>query len=108
MKLKVNTVLRDIAGEALKVGTPEKSEDMTLAHILIQIALQAPPPGSKGYTPEEQVQRYHLALDSHKAKEVEPHEIEVNVKVAAQLREDIARSYGPIVAGQVLPMLDGK
>ena len=105
MKLLVNTVLTDIAGEPLKLGTPEKPENMTLSHVLVQIALQAPPPGGKPYTPEEQIQRYHLALDAHKARETAPYEIQIAAKVVEQLREDISRSYGPIVAGQVLLLL---
>ena len=86
MKLDVNMVMKDITGQALRIkNVSGEEEEMTLGHVLVQMALQAPGP-NKSYTPEEQVARYHLALDTQQARAQTPSEIEIGLKVAAWLR----------------------
>ncbi len=99
MKINIKLVLCDLDNVALK---DETGKPLTLGHVLNVCALSAPSIGQT-YTQDIQVKRYQLAISLSKEDEVD-----IDAATAAILKEDVARLYGPIVAGQVLPMLDGR
>ena len=109
MKLNVNTPICDVTGKQLQHPVDGGgTEPMTLAHVIIQMSLKAPAQGpqSKPYTPQEQVQRFNTAFDAEKARKLDPPELEIGSKIAAQLIDDVSNSYGPIVAGQIIPWFE--
>jgi hypothetical protein len=114
MQLDVNTPINNLDGEPLKIGSvtdkdadkETKEETLTLGHILINAALT--PSSNKTYSGEEHVTRFQLALTAQKARTAKPSTIEVSAEAAAFIKGDISRVYAPLIAGQVLPMLDGK
>lgn len=120
MKLNVLTVLTGVEGHPLPItdqqGRPVLDAEtkapinMVLADVLINAVMSPPAPG-KSYTPSQQIERYDLGIATHKARascSAETADIEVSSAMAAALKDDICRMYAPVVAGQVLPMLDGK
>jgi hypothetical protein len=112
MKLNVMTPICDLEGKPLKTNHRDaedktQSVDMVLADVLIQVSLMSAAP-NKPYTPKQQIMRYNLALDAHKARSIEGHIIKISAEVAAEIKDGISLMYTPIVAGQVLPMLDGQ
>lgn len=123
MKLDVTTPLLAIDGTPIwskppvfkenpkKLNEPEMVTEgvpMILADVLINCALEPPPQGAKPYTREQHVARYEMALGAEKAKKLDPPVIEINSTTAAWIIADVERLYRTIVAGQVIPMLDGK
>lgn len=114
MKLNVLTVLNDITGKPIMApATPgQEAEPMVLADVLVN-AVMAPPAPGQSYTSAQQIERYDLGIAVHKARTSETgieddNEVEVSSDMASALKNDIGRLYAPVVAGQVLPMLDGR
>lgn len=112
MKLNVLTVLNDITGKPIMApATPgQEAEPMVLADVLVN-AVMAPPAPGHSYTSAQQIERYDLGIAVHKARIAERGdsiEVEISSQMATSLKDDIGRLYAPVVAGQVLPMLDGK
>jgi hypothetical protein len=106
MKLNVKKILIDLNGDALGGDSP-----MSLADVLTTALLSAPHPQGSVYPADQTVKRYDLALAINTARKAimfDQAEVEITADIAALLKADINRLYGPIVAGQVLPMLDGK
>ena len=114
MKIDVRTVMRHPNGKPLK-ATPDELDDkgnvvkegepMTVANVLVHVALQPSPP-NKVYTSREQIMRYCLALDAFKASENnDDPEMYVNYKAVALVEDDLNRIYSSVVAGQLLLLL---
>lgn len=104
MKINVLTEIKDLRGEALKDGDTA----ITMGSVLVGAYLAAPAnPAMQPYSPDEQVKRYQGALAVENAKGSDG-EVEIVAEIATKLKSDISRLYGPIVAGQALPLLDGK
>lgn len=111
MKINVRTIFKDMKGNDILSqlqgnGAPIP---LTFAEVLQQTLLaQAHPPGST-YTPDQSVKRYLLATEIEKATSPDSSgEIEIDASMASTLQNDIPRHWGPIVAGQIVPALDGK
>ena len=121
MKLNVDMTLTDFTGKPLPSNnqpappppgstpptTPEPPAPMLLAEVLTTVLMMAPAPG-QSYTPDQQVKRYNLAFAIHKAKSEAPYEVEITAEEALMIKADLARAFAPIVAGRVIPLLDGK
>ena len=107
MKVNVNTVLKDYAGNPLKTGSAENAEEITIGKLLLQVASVNPPPG-KTYPPNDQVMRWYLGATAWSAQETPPHEMHLSKKTVGIIAEDISRLWGPMVAGQFLSMLGMK
>ena len=114
MKINIRTMIKDLKGENISNGgtgpaPPAGWPPLTYGDVFQQVLLSASYPQGSSYTPEQSVARYVLAIAVEKAKSPDQDgEIEVSAEMAAILKVDVARSYGPIVAGQILPALDGK
>lgn len=114
IKLDVNTPLTNYDETPLKLGSiidresplDKKEEPLLLGHILINAALS--PSGNKTYSGEEHITRFQLAFHTYKAFKATPSTIDLSAEAAAFIKDDIRRIYAPLIAGQVLPMLDGK
>lgn len=108
MQIDVNATINDFDGNPfpLNPNEPDKAP-MRLADVLTT-ALMAPahPPGSS-YPAAQAIKRYDMALAVHRSR-VSGITIDIDAEMAALLKNDIARLYGPMVVGQVLPILDGK
>lgn len=116
MQIDVSTVLKGIDGEPLPLEQQNPAlppdpdaKKMTLGDILAFVLL-APPAHGKTYSQHQQVARYDLAITIHKARTLAEFGavVEIDATMAADLKSDIARMYAPIIAGQVLPILDGR
>lgn len=115
MKLDVSTLITNLKGEPLKLANPDPdkegnrvdSPDLTLADVLINAALT--PNQQKTYKESEHVARYQLAINTENARSSGKSPIiEISAETAAFIKEDIGRLYPSLVAGQVMPLLDGK
>lgn len=116
MRINVTQVLNDLEGQPLISNpqeTPDKHKPWTVGTIMINCALGAPAQ-NQSYTPEQQIERYQLALEvqnllSARRDGLEDDQfINVTAEMAARLKLDVARSFAPIVGGQVLPLFDGR
>lgn len=112
MKIDVAKTLNDIDGVAIPRmdvnNIPIAGTAMTVGDVLINAALCAPyPPGSERPA-QQSCDRYALALNVRKGKDFPVYDVEIDAAMAASLKTDINRLYGPLVSGQILPMLDGK
>jgi hypothetical protein len=120
VKLDVNAPMTALNGVQLK-NTPDEvdaegkvvkeGEKLFLADVLIAAALTANRNPNKPYKPQQQVVRYALALDTHKAREAHDRGngtgiIEISPRVIRLIEDDISHIFSTIVAGQVL-MLAG-
>lgn len=109
MKIK-NKVLTGLDGEALRVqnnpGIPPSADapELTVAKVLINAALT--PAQNKPYTAPQNVDRYGVALQLNKLPVDD--EIEISVDLIAELKGDVIRLYGPLVAGQMVGILNGE
>jgi hypothetical protein len=97
----VNTALVDMTGNVIKAG----DVDMTVAIVLVNCALSATPDG-KTRSKTEVASRYDLALRLNVLKLGDS--IDIPVEMVARLTDDVLRVYTTIIAGQMLPVLDGQ
>lgn len=105
MEIKVSTPLLDLEGQSLL--HPETRQPWTVGFILITVALGAPPQGST-YTETESVARYLMAMDIRDAlKKGDGATVDVPPEMLIKLKADVVRSFGPIIAGQMSPLLNG-
>jgi len=116
MKVDVKTPIRALDGTQLFVGPDErdkegkitkKAELMILADVLEAVAL-VPSRGNKTYNPNQQVMRWAMAIDVHKAREQKNSIVVISQKVIDEIKDDLSTIYAPIVGGQVLVMLGHK
>jgi hypothetical protein len=103
MEIKVSKVLKDFDGNPLL--HPESKEPWTVGLVLFTMALGAPPPGTS-YTEAEQKDRFKTARDIHAAL-AEKRLVEISLEMLVTLKADIIRSFGPIVVGQIMPLIGG-
>jgi hypothetical protein len=120
VKINVNQAVTQLGGEPLMTeerGIKNGKDTVVLRPVTIGMVFQNacmahPTPGSS-YPADENIMRYSVAIEIERAlKDHKPGddivEIEFDAKTAALLQREIARSYPPLVAGQVIPLLDGK
>lgn len=122
MKINIMLPIKNLKGDQFPVDPNlPNGIKMVLADVLTNALLaQSYPPGSS-YPAGESVKRYSLSLAIYRAQTNAPvlvsdepgerqsgiTEVDIDSTMAAALKTDIERMYGPIVAGQVLPILDG-
>lgn len=97
----VNSALVDMTGNVIKSG----DVDLTVAIVLVNCAL-SPTPDGKTRSKSEVASRYDLALRLNALKLGES--IDIPVEMVAQFTDDVLRVYTTIIAGQMLPILDGQ
>ena len=106
-----NKALIDIDGQFIRdqvtPGVPAKDDDpiLTVAKVLERAALQ-PPAQGQSFTDKQNADRYAAAVYLHKVEDYVPFELELDL--VTQLKAVVMRSYAPLVAGQMVPILEGK
>lgn len=105
-----NDILRGLDGEPI-LERNERDETsgtsaMTVAKALRLMSLGVPGPGEKPYTPDQSVGRLLAAIECHKA--LVGAEFQIDDVAAQTLRNETTRYFGPIIAGQLTLILDGK
>lgn len=109
MKIDVSKKILGLSGEDIPSSADKPdAPPLTLAIVFTNALLAAPPQQGIPYAPEQTVARYGLALTIRDALKDDEPEIDITADMAVLLKADVNRCYGPIVAGQVLPLLDGK
>lgn len=96
----VNRELFDLNGNPIKSG----DIDMTVAVVLVNCAL-APTPDGKSRSESDVASRWELALRVNKTAVGES--FDVAPELIVKLKEDVLRVYTTIIAGQMLPILNG-
>jgi hypothetical protein len=110
MQIDVSQTINNFDGTPfpLNPGDPDGPK-MTFADVMITALMaQAVPP--RTYTPSQHVLRYDKAMEVYRAQH-SPNDnsnVEISAEVAAMIKEDIARIYGPMVVGQLSKKLDGQ
>lgn len=113
MRIDVTIELKDFTGSLLREG----DKVWTVGEVLKAASMCAPINSNQApYSSDEQIKRYQFAFSIHNAEDrarggrldEESITVEVTAEMAAKLKIDIARLFGPIIAGQVLPLLDGR
>jgi len=108
MEIRVGTVLVDFDGHALR--HPDTGQLWTVGSVLYTVALGSPPPGTT-YTKDESVGRYMVGKTIYDAlKHIEGTgdvnwTVDLAPEIVDKLKADIVRSFGPIVVGQIDPLL---
>lgn len=97
----INKQLVDLTGASIKSG----DLDLTVAQVLTAAALAPSADPSVPRKPADVAARYALAITLHQLKVDD--EFELAVALAVPLRDDMLRIYQTIVAGQMLPILEG-
>jgi hypothetical protein len=95
-----NRPLVDLAGKSIMSG----DVPMTVANVLVNCAL-APTANGQPRPQTEVASRYDLALRLNGLAEGE--QIDIAPEMIVKLKEDMLRIYATIIAGQMLPILDG-
>lgn len=95
-----NKQLFDLNGNPIKAGDVE----LTVAVVLVNCAL-APTADGRPRAATDVASRYDLAIRLNKLALDES--IEIAVDLMSRLKEDVLRVYATIVAGQMLPIMDG-
>jgi len=108
MEIKVGTKLLDLEGGDLK--HPETQQPWTVGLVLTTVALGAPAPGTS-YNEMEQTARYIIAIDVRDALRLvrdgmEDSAVDIPNDMLTKLKLDIMRTFGPIIAGQMVPLLN--
>jgi len=105
MEIKVGAHLLDLEGDPLL--HPETKQPWTVGMVLITVSLGTPPQGQT-YTESESVSRYMTAMDIRDAlKKGNGQVVDIPPDMLVKLKADVVRSFGPIVAGQMTPLLNG-
>lgn len=115
MKIQ-NKALIDIDGTPLREpAAPTRDKDgkvveaegpiLYVAKVLERAALM-PPHDGKPFTDKENADRYAAAVYLHQVEPAAPFELEVDTVTI--LKGVVMRSYAPLVAGQMVPILEGK
>lgn len=116
MNINIARTLINLDGTPLLVDPAAREENRqiwTVGSVFITCLLSAPPAGQT-YAPADSVSRYQLALDIQNMLSLirdgieGDEEVAVTVEMAVKLKADIARMFGPLVGGQVIPLLDGE
>lgn len=100
MKVKIDSVLKDIKGEPLKAAQ-DSDKILTLKDVLsISLCFIE----QKGSTPEESVKRYNLLRSVTDAET----EVDISAEDISLMKQLIAKTYGsPVVSGQACLLLEG-
>lgn len=112
MQINVATPLYDYDGvqitEKGNAANPEATPTPYTVAVVLVIAATCAPPAGKIYERQEQIDRYQLG---GRIRAAAAHPSNTNLDLTASesvmLQNDICRLFGPILAGQVLPLLDG-
>lgn len=105
----VNQIIRDLDGMPLveRASRPDiEPLPMTVASTLCHVALQPPAEGQPPYSADHSVERLEFAIAARRASPFGT--FEVSKDMAKALRKDIPRFFAPLLAGQLLLVLDGK
>ena len=107
MEINAHTLLLDLNRRPLT--HPESGEPWSVGLVLSTVALGAPPKDVV-YTEAEHKVRYKIAVDIRDAMEQDPETAMINLtpEMIVMLKADIMRSFGPIVGGQIAPILNGE
>lgn len=97
MKVNVDKVLTDLNGKNIE----DDGAHLTLKTVAVNCLLSQHPDDSRS-TGEEKLKRYQLAKEIFKGGEVE-----LTAEDASLVKRLVGRAYGPLVVGQVFPLLDG-
>lgn len=112
MQVNVATPLYDYDGvqitEKGNAANPDATVTPYTVAVVLVVAATCAPPAGKIYTKQEQIDRYQLggrvrAAAAHPSNNY----IDLTASESVMLQDDITRLFGPILAGQVLPLLDG-
>ncbi len=95
-----NKTLVDLKGQPIMSG----DVPMTVAVVLVNCAL-SPTPNGQPRAATDVASRYDLAIRLNNLAEDE--QIDIPTDMLAKLKEDMLRVYATIIAGQMLPILDG-
>lgn len=103
----VNKPLLDMNGDPIMSGEIA----MTVANVLMNVALQPPPQPEQGKPPtiltsKESMQKYELGMKLNKVGVNET--FELSVDEVSMLTKELPRIYIPIIAGQVAAIIEGK
>lgn len=116
MNINIARTLSNLDGTPLLVDSnaPADAQQIwTVGAVFITCLLSAPIP-NQPYPPADNVARYQLALEIQNMLSLirdgieGDEEVAVTAEIAVKLKLDIARLFGPLVAGQVIPLLDGE
>ncbi len=110
MKIQ-NKALIDLDGQPLRdqmsAAEPPKA-DAPILYVakVLERAAMSPPTDGKAFTAKENADRYDAAVYLHQVELCVPFELADDL--VASLKLVITRSYAPLVAGQVINILEGK
>jgi hypothetical protein len=99
-----NKVLTDFDGVPMR--TPDGRTVWTVAHVLMNAAVQPSDPNKPPRTEDEHLKRHAVARQLHGV--AEDGDIDIPVDMVAELKADICRLFGSMVVGTVVPILEGK
>jgi len=112
MKIKINSIMKNVFGEPLKSqrkkirpkgsGKPQEFEDMILKDVIVN-SLLGEFEGEK-LNGEQKLERYKLAMLIQGAKA----EVDLNSKDMVLVKELIGKSWSPLVSGQSWEMIEPK
>lgn len=109
MKIDVKRVLKGLENEPLIDATDKKP--YTVGRALTTGLLGGQKQGDDPYKKDEHVARYMLAMEIQRALSVpegEDSTVDISSERASSLQEDIRRHFGPIMAGPLMLILDGR
>lgn len=111
----INKVLLDLNGDPIPMPGAKPPKDgeapdpakqsITVANVLSNCCL-APTETGKPRSNNETIERYDFAVKFHRLAIDES--VEITAALATGLQEDVKRLYTTLVAGQMIPLLDGK
>jgi hypothetical protein len=84
--------------------SPENPKNFTLRTAAINALLAPPQQGEPPLIGTEQVKRYDLASAIYAAKEP----LDLEAEQVALIKEQIAKTYGPLITGQAWKMIEGQ
>lgn len=106
MMLNVKTKLKQLGSDDVLV---EQGEEWTVGKALLIAAMSPPEPTEKPYEAETHVLRWKIgsaikaALDSTTSDGM----VDVPLDLLVALKKDVCRRFSPIVAGQIMPYIEG-
>lgn len=109
MKVDFDTRLKSLDGREIKrfeavEGGPPVAHDWPAGHMAADAVLTPAPQADRGGTSVQQItQRYELARRLYAGGVVE-----ITASEAVQIQQAVARTYAPLIAAQLIALLEGK
>lgn len=117
MKVKLNTILKNVYGEPIKsqrkkpqskAELKEKKapelEDLTLKHVIVNALLAEFEAEANTITGEDKLRRYRLAMTVMDGKA----EIELEAAQVVEIKDLIGKGWSPLIAGQSWELIEPK